>query len=68
LHTEVVRQLEDWLATKKYLKPDGPLFAISGRVPDGRDCKTLKMIERDLMAAYDKFLKEAVKNKEEYND
>jgi len=59
LHPEVVRQLEDWLSTKKDLKPDEPLFPISGRVPGGKQRKTNKMIERDLMVARDKWIEEA---------
>ena len=58
LHPEVVRQLKEWLATKK-LGPNSPLFPISGRVPGGTDRKAHKMIERDLMAARDKWLEEA---------
>ena len=59
LHPELVRQLREWLATKRRLKPDQPLFPISGRVPGGIERKTHKMIERDLMAARDKWLDEA---------
>ncbi len=44
------------------------MFPISGRVLGGRDRKTHKMIERDLMAAQDKWLKEAEKNEEEYKE
>jgi integrase len=58
LHPEVTRQLKDWIATKKRLRPDQPLFPISGRVPGGIDRKTHKMMERDLMAARDKWLEE----------
>ena len=64
LHPELVRQLRRWLATKKRLKPDTPLFAISGRVPGGIERKAYKMIERDLMAARDKWLEEAKTLKE----
>jgi site-specific recombinase XerC len=35
LHPEVVRQLKAWLATKRRLNPDKPLFPVSGRVPGG---------------------------------
>lgn len=59
LHPEVVRHLKDWLATKKGLKPDQPLFPVSGRVPGGTQRKTSKMIERDLMVARDKWIEEA---------
>lgn len=59
LHPEVVRQLKAWLATKRRLAPDQPLFPVSGRVPGGIQRKTNKMIERDLMAARDKWLEEA---------
>jgi site-specific recombinase XerD len=59
LHPEVVRQLRDWLAAKRHLDPGKPLFPISGRVPGGIERKTSKMIERDLMAARDKWLEEA---------
>lgn len=68
LHPELVRQLKDWLATKKYLKLAAPLFPISGRIPGGVDRKTHKMLERDLMAARDKWLNEAEKNEEEYQE
>ena len=59
LHAEVVRQLREWLATKRHVRPDQPLFPISGRVPGGVDRKTNKMMKRDLMAARDKWLAEA---------
>jgi integrase len=59
LHPEVVRQLKEWLAAKTHLDPNKPLFPISGRVPGGIQRKTSKMIERDLMAARDKWLEEA---------
>ena len=65
LHLEVVRQLKEWLATKKRLDPDEPLFPVSGRVPGGKQRKTSKMIERDLMAARDKWLDEAKENPDE---
>ena len=54
----------NWLVTKEQLDPDEPLFPISGRVPGGVQRKTSKMIERDLMAARDKWLDE-VKNDEQ---
>ncbi len=59
LHPEVVRQLKEWLGTGDRLGPDKPLFPVSGRVPGGVQRKTSKMIERDLMAARDKWLDEA---------
>jgi integrase/recombinase XerD len=59
LHPEVVRQLKDWLAAKRHVDPDMPLFLVSGRVPGGIQRKTSKMIERDLIAAREKWLKEA---------
>jgi len=59
LHPEVVRQLKDWLSTKKDLKPDEPLFPISSRVPGGKERKAYKMIELDLVAARDKWIEEA---------
>jgi len=65
LHPELVRQLKDWLATKRHVVPDKPLFPISGGVPGGIDRKTHKMLERDLMAARDKWLDEA-KTPEQY--
>ena len=58
LHPEVVRQLKQWLATKKRLRPDQPLFPISGRVKGGIERKAYKMMERDLTAARDKWLDE----------
>ena len=65
LHPEVVRQLKEWLGTKQRLSPDEPLFPISGRVPGGVQRKTSKMMERDLMAARDKWLDEVKDNDEE---
>jgi site-specific recombinase XerD len=59
LHPELVRQLREWLATKEHLKHDQPLFPISRCVPGGTERKAYKMIERDLMAARDKWLDEA---------
>jgi integrase/recombinase XerD len=64
LHPELARQLRDWLAAKKHLKPSQPLYPISGRVPGGTERKTHKMIERDLIAAREKWLQE-VENEEE---
>jgi integrase/recombinase XerD len=68
LHPELVRLLKEWLATKQYLKPNVPLFPISSRVPGGVDRKTHKMIERDLKAARAKWIKEAEKDKQEYQE
>ena len=59
LHPEVIRQLQEWLATKPPLGLQDPLFPISGRVPGGINRKTHKMMERDLMAARDKWLEDA---------
>jgi len=64
LHPELVRQLKAWLATKR-LKPNEPLFPISGRVPGGVERKAFKMIERDLAAARQQWLDEA-DTEEEY--
>ena len=62
LHPELVRQLREWVATKRNLKPEQPLFPISGRVPGGVERKTHKMMERDIMAARDAWLDEAKKD------
>jgi integrase len=59
LHPELVRQLREWVATKRNLKPEQPLFPISGSVPGGVERKTHKMMERDIMAARDAWLDEA---------
>jgi integrase/recombinase XerD len=64
LHPELARQLREWLATKAHLGLDEPLFPISGRVPGGTERKAFKMIERDLMAARDKWLEDAKTPKE----
>ena len=45
LHPEVVRQLQEWLATEDLAHAHEPLFPISGRVPGGIDRKTHKMME-----------------------
>jgi site-specific recombinase XerD len=58
LHPELVRLLHEWLAEKMDLKPESVLFPVSGRVPGCYERKTSKMIERDLMAARDKWLEE----------
>ena len=64
LHTEVVRRLKDWLATKPDLGFDTPLFPVSGRVPGGTERKTHKMMRLDLEAARDAWIEE-VKTPEE---
>jgi hypothetical protein len=58
-HFWAARLLKEWPATRKRLGPNDPLFPISGRVPGGTQRKTNKMIERDLMAARDKWIEEA---------
>ena len=63
LHVELVKLLKEWLAGKKRLRPDTILFPVSGRVPGCVERKTSKMIERDLMAARDKWIDEE-KNEE----
>jgi integrase/recombinase XerD len=65
LHPEVVRQLKEWLATKRQIDPDQLVFPVSGRVPGGVQRKTSKMIERDLMVARDKWLEEAKTEEEQ---
>ena len=65
LHPEVARQLKAWLSKQRHLRPDQPLFPISGRVPGGVQRKTNKMIERDLMAARDKWLDEVKDDEQE---
>jgi integrase len=64
LHPELVAQLRAWLATKRRLAPDDPLFPISGRVPGGTDRKTHKMMERDLAAARAKWIGDATSRDE----
>jgi integrase/recombinase XerD len=59
LHPELMRQLQEWLATKNFLSPDQPLFPISGQVPGGIERKTEKMVLRDLEAARDRWLNDA---------
>jgi integrase len=58
LHPELVRQLRQWLATKGEVGPNQPLFPISGRVPGGTDRRAHKLVERDLIAARDKWIEE----------
>jgi integrase len=64
LHSELVSQLRSWLATKRRLKPDEPLFPVSGRVPGGTDRKTHKMMRLDLEAARQKWIEEAKSQRE----
>jgi integrase/recombinase XerD len=59
LHLDLVSQLKAWLATKRRLKLNEPLFPVSGRVPGGTDRKTHKMIRLDLAAAREKWINEA---------
>lgn len=54
----MARQLSEWIAIKN-VKPDKPLFPISGRVPGGFDRKTSKMIQHDLKAAREKWWEES---------
>lgn len=58
LHVDVVKQLRDWIATKR-LKGNQPLFPISDHVPGGTERKTNKMIERDLKSARWTWIEEA---------
>ena len=62
---ELVEQLRKWLKTKRKLAAKTPLFLISRCVPGGIERKTSKMIERDLMAARDKWLEEAKTEEEQ---
>lgn len=59
LHPDVVCRLKAWLATKCNLGLNDLLFPISGRVPGGYERKTHKMMQRDLAAARNRWLKEA---------
>ena len=59
LHSEVVRRLKEWLATKTDLGSDDLLFPVSGRVPGGKERKTHKMMQLDLQAAREAWLEEA---------
>jgi integrase len=59
LHHSLVAQLKAWLASKRRLKLNEPLFPISGRVPGCTDRKAHKMIRLDLAAARDKWVNEA---------
>ena len=60
LHPEVVRRLREWLATKGEIDPRTPLFPVSNRVPGVTGRKTSKMMRRDLAAARQKWLEEAL--------
>ena len=64
LHPEVVRILNEWIATKPDLGPDELLFPVSGRVPDGTERKTAKMMRLDLESARRKWIEEAVSDDE----
>ena len=65
LHSEVVRRLKGWIATKAGLGPDTLLFPVSGRVPEGKERKTHKMMQVDLESAREAWL-EAAKTPEEW--
>ena len=58
LHSEVVRLLKEWLATKPDLGPDDVLFPVSGRVPGGTERKTHKMMRLDIKAARKAWIEE----------
>ncbi len=58
LHPEVVRRLNEWLATKPDQEDDGLLFPVSGRVPGGTERKTHKMMQLDLAAARTRWIEE----------
>ena len=58
LHPELVNQLREWIIVRR-VKPDKPLFPVSGRVPGGVERKTSKMIELDLKAARQRWLAES---------
>jgi integrase len=59
LHPELVRQLLDWLGAKKRLRPDRPLFPISGRVPGCTERPAHKMMRLDMEAARKNWTEEA---------
>jgi integrase len=59
LHPELVRQLRNWLATKRRVRADRPLFPVSGRVPGGTERKTHKMIRLDMAAAREQWIEDA---------
>jgi len=65
LHPEVVRQLKEWLATKKHLGPDDLLFPVSGKIPGGTERKTAKMMRLDLESARRKWIEEAESDEEQ---
>jgi site-specific recombinase XerD len=56
LHPELVRQLQEWLASQTNVDPDELLFPVSGRVPGGFERKTCKMMRCDLSAAREKWI------------
>lgn len=53
---ELIRQL---LAGKPELGPSDVLFPVSGRAPGSKERKTHKMMQRDLQAAREKWIREA---------
>jgi integrase len=59
LHPELVRQLRDWIGTKKRLRPDRPLFPISGRIPGCTERPAHKMMRLDMEAARKKWIQKA---------
>jgi hypothetical protein len=58
LHPEVVKLLEEWLATKPDLAPNTLLFPVSGPIPGGKERKTHKMMKRDLEGARKTWIEE----------
>ncbi len=59
LHTELARQLREWLAAKPCQDPLQLLFPISKLVPRCPERRTHKMMERDLATARTNWLDEA---------
>ena len=53
-----MKQLREWLAIKS-IRPDKPLFSMSGRVLGGVERKTHKRIESDLKAARQAWFEES---------
>jgi integrase/recombinase XerD len=64
LHPEFVAQLREWFETKTAIPENALLFPVSGRVPGGVHRRTSKMMEADLNAAREKWIKEAKTDKE----
>ena len=64
LHPEVMRLLKRWMAEKGELGPEVLLFPVSGRVPNGKERKTHKMMQLDLKAARKEWLEEAKTSEE----